>query len=31
MGHPPGDSYRLREKRQANAMLPKEVTTQPMI
>jgi hypothetical protein len=27
-----GDSYRLREKRQANALLPpKEVPTQPMI
>ena len=26
-----GDSYRLREKRQANALFPKEVPTQPMI
>jgi DNA replication protein DnaC len=26
-----GDSYRLREKRQANALLPKEAPTQPMI
>jgi DNA replication protein DnaC len=26
-----GDSCRLREKRQAKAMLPKEVPTQPMI
>jgi DNA replication protein DnaC len=26
-----GDSYRLREKRQANALLPKEVPTQPVI
>lgn len=26
-----GDIYRLREKRQANAMLPKEVPTQPTI